>query len=78
MAGPTANAYIIEIGEEAVGLIERRKCRYCFYAAKRSFRALEGQMFASPKRAQSAALNLHRQSSTPQFPFTLLKVDPGN
>lgn len=64
-----SDAYIIEIGDEAVGIIARETRGYRFYAAKNSFRALEARVFDSVKLAQSAVLDFRRQSSTTPAPL---------
>lgn len=58
-----SDAYVIEIGEEAVGIIAREPNGFRFYAAKGPFRRLEGQIFDSAKKAQSAALDLRRRAA---------------
>jgi hypothetical protein len=57
-----SDAYIIELGEEAVGVIARDVNGYRFYAAKQSFRPLEGRLFHSAETARSAALELRREA----------------
>jgi hypothetical protein len=53
------DAYIIELREEAVGLVARDADNgYRFYAAKHSFRVLEGQLFESAENARDAAREL--------------------
>lgn len=59
------DAYVIEIGEEAVGIVAREPRGFRFYAAKPSFRQLEGQIFDSAKKAQCAALDLRRRAARP-------------
>ncbi len=58
-----SDAYVIEIGEEAVGIVAREPRGFRFYAAKSSFRPLEGQIFNSAKKAHSAAVDLRRRST---------------
>ncbi|PWB84116.1 MAG: hypothetical protein C3F11_03045 [Methylocystaceae bacterium] len=58
-----SDAYVIEIGEEAVGIIAREPRGFRFYAANGSFRSLEGQIFDSAKKAQNAARELRRHTA---------------
>jgi hypothetical protein len=61
-----SDAYVIEIGEEAIGIVARESNGFRFYAAKGLFRPLEGRVFESARKAHSAALDLRRRSaSTP-------------
>jgi hypothetical protein len=59
-----SHAYVIEINEEAVGLVvlqsggAARERGYRFYAARPSYRAIEGRIFGSPGKAQKAAVAL--------------------
>jgi hypothetical protein len=71
------HAYIIEVGEEAVGLVARETSGYRFYAAKQSFRALEGQIFHSAENARSAALALRRRTETIPSALTALNTGIG-
>lgn len=68
------DAYIIELGEEAVGLVARDAQGYRFYAAKQSFRALEGQLFHSAENARSAALELRRNAAMSLSALTSLST----
>jgi len=52
------NAYIIECGEIAAGIVTREKRGYLFHAAADAFRPLEGQTFDTPQKAQHAAAHL--------------------
>ena len=54
------NAYIIECGEIAAGIVTREKRGYLFHAAADAFRPLEGQTFDTPLKAQHAAAHLRR------------------
>jgi hypothetical protein len=60
------NAYIIECGEVAAGIVTREKRGYLFHAAAAPFRPLEGQTFDTPQKAQRAAAHLRsaRKSAT--------------
>ncbi len=55
-------AYVIEIGEDQIGLVSRRTDErdFTFIAASSAFRALDGQRFATPGAAESAARRLAR------------------
>ena len=59
---PAQQAYVIEIGEAQIGLVSRRPDErdFTFIAAASAFWALEGQRFASPGAAESAARRLAR------------------
>jgi hypothetical protein len=52
------NAYIIECGEVAAGIVTREKRGYLFHAAVDAFRPLEGQTFDTLQKAQHAAAHL--------------------
>ena len=65
----------IEIGDEAVGVIARETEGYRFYAAKASYRILEGRVFGSAEEAHKAALRSHRRSATiPSAVTSLLQI----
>ena len=55
------NAYVIEIDEEAVGLVvketgnSRQGQGYRFYASVKSFQTLEGKIFSNPQSAWRSA-----------------------
>jgi len=59
-----AHAYIIEIGDEAAGIVVRelhgpgQKRGYRFYASRRKFLALEGRVFSNPEQARKSALTI--------------------
>lgn len=61
-----SDARVIEIGEEAVGLVARDERGYRFYAATSAFLALEGKVFATTAKAQRAVVDFHRKSTTPR------------
>jgi hypothetical protein len=53
-----SDAYVIELEGSAVGIIirnHRNESRYRFLAALNTFNGLEGQEFAGPLQAESAA-----------------------
>ena len=62
-------AYVIELNDEAIGIVVRRKgeakdlCGYRFYAACPRFRPIEGQIFSVPAHAQKAAMALEASRS---------------
>ncbi len=49
------NAYIIEIGDEAVGIAARDRGGFRFHAALHAFNGLDGRLFPSVKEATRAA-----------------------
>jgi hypothetical protein len=59
-------AYVIELNDEAIGIVVRRKgkakdlCGYRFYASFPRFRPIEGRIFSVPAHAQKAARALER------------------
>ena len=46
------HAYIVEVGEEAVGVVARETNGYRFYAAKQSFRSLEGRSLRQRRKRE--------------------------
>ncbi|ATQ68329.1 MULTISPECIES: hypothetical protein [Methylosinus] len=68
-----SDAYILELGVEPVGLVTREDDGYRFYAAKRSFRALEGRVFDSAENARDAAVDLFGEDA-PASALTSLAV----
>jgi hypothetical protein len=50
-----STAYVIEIEEEAAGIVAAEGKGFRFYAAIRAFSALEGAFFHTPKQAEAAA-----------------------
>lgn len=60
---PALQAYVIELGEDQIGLVSRRADErdFTFIAASSAFQALEGQRFATPGAAESAARRLARR-----------------
>jgi hypothetical protein len=57
------HAYVIEINEEAVGIVVRQdetptRSGYLFYAASPRYRPIEGKIFSAPAKAQKAAIAL--------------------
>ena len=56
----TSQAYIIEIGSDAVGIVVREagESAFQFHSALSAFRALDGKKFATAQAAHRAALDL--------------------
>lgn len=61
-----ANAYVIEIDDEAVGIAAREESGYRFHAAGHAFNTLDGQLFATVRQAAAAARALSATKSTRQ------------
>jgi hypothetical protein len=55
------DAYVIEVKGTTVGIVARDGKSYRFYASLRSFYALEGERFATPRLAERAATTLLRR-----------------
>ena len=61
------DAYVIEIDEDAVGLVVResrgsgRGQGYRFYASLKGFQSLEGKIFSNPESARRSARDVSRQ-----------------
>ncbi|KAB2939491.1 MAG: hypothetical protein K8F92_03790 [Hyphomicrobium sp.] len=55
----SSQAYIIEIGSDAVGIVVREagESAFQFHSALSAFRALDGKKFATAQAAQKAALD---------------------
>ncbi len=68
------HAYLVEVGQQAVGVVTREAEGYRFFAVKNSFCALEGQIFDSAEKARSAALDLHRDADPSLSALTSLAV----
>jgi hypothetical protein len=54
------NGYVIEIDDEAAGLLVREGRSYAFHAVGRRYASLEGAIFATPHAAERAARDLSR------------------
>lgn len=52
------NAYVIEAGNEAAGIVIREGHRFRFHSSSRRYWDLEGRYFRKPHDAQRAALDL--------------------
>ncbi len=55
-----STSYIIEIGDEAAGIVAADRRGFRFYSASRRYAALEGATFNSPRQAEIAA-RFHRE-----------------
>ncbi len=61
------DAYVIEIDEDAVGLVVResrgssRDQGYRFYASLKGFQSLEGKIFSNPESARRSAKAVSKQ-----------------
>lgn len=64
-----SHAYIIEIGEEAVGLVVKEasptsaQASYRFYASKKPFLSLDGKIFINPEKARQSALAINENNA---------------
>lgn len=65
------DAYVIEIGEEAIGLIvrdeeaPRQKNGFRFHASVKGFQSLEDKIFPNPESAKRAAILVVEQANFP-------------
>jgi hypothetical protein len=61
----SSQAYIIEIGSDAVGIVVREagEASFQFHTALSSYRALDGKKFATAQAAHRAALDLGSKQS---------------
>jgi hypothetical protein len=50
-----SNAYVIETGDEAAGIVIREGDRFRFYSSSRRFRSLDGASYRRPRDAERAA-----------------------
>ena len=53
-----SDAYIIEVGSQAAGIVVRTPKGYRFFAATHRFNSLEGQLFRNPREAERAAIRV--------------------
>jgi hypothetical protein len=65
-----STAYIIEIGEEAAGIVAAEARGFRFYAATAAYFALEGIVFATPRHAEMAARAHRRKRAGRTSPST--------
>ncbi len=76
------DAYVIEIGEEAIGLVVReaesaqRRNYFRFYASVKGFQSLEGKSFTSPESAKRSAVVVAKQRQRHAPIFDLSKTPP--
>lgn len=64
-----AEAYVIEVDEEAIGLVvrdetARNHLSFHFYSSAKRFQSLEGKSFPSPKSAKRSALAIAEQPNS--------------
>ena len=52
---PPSETYIIEVADQAAGIVVRDKSGYRFFAAAPKFSPLEGRIFRSAREAEKAA-----------------------
>jgi hypothetical protein len=57
-----SDAYVVEVGGQTVGIVARDGTGFTFHASVHSFNALEGRLFATPRQAEKAALELTRRA----------------
>lgn len=55
------DAFIIEVGDEAPGLVVRERGGFRFVAADGRYASLDGRLFRDPTAAERAARDLHRR-----------------
>jgi hypothetical protein len=53
-----SDAYVIEVGSQAAGIVVRTPKGYRFFAAGQRFNSLEGQLSRNPREAERAAIRL--------------------
>ena len=56
-----SNAFVIEINDEAAGIVVKSGHDYRFHAANARYAVLEGRPFSSPSRAETAVHDLRRR-----------------
>ncbi len=65
------DAYVIEIGDEAIGLVvreeqnTRQKLAFRFYASSKNFHHLDGRAFPSPENAKRSAVEMSKRRIKP-------------
>lgn len=66
-----ADAYVIEIGDEAIGLVvreeqnTRQKGAFRFYASSKNFHHLDGRSFPSPQNAKRHVMEVSKRRLKP-------------
>jgi hypothetical protein len=58
------DAYVIEVHDEAAGIVARNGKNFVFYASSHKFNALEGRRFKRVADAQRAATEVHRRKES--------------
>ena len=53
-----SDAYIIEVGSQAAGIVVRGADGFRFFASSHRFNSMEGQLFRSADEAERAALRI--------------------
>ena len=66
-----SNAYVIETGDQAAGIVIREGDRFRFYSSSRRFRSLEGSSYRRPRDAERAAAQVAFTASRPQDPSSV-------
>jgi len=62
-----SDAYVIEVQDQAAGIVARERIGFRFYAAQPAFNALEGRIFDNPRKAEQAAQQIMRQRRAPAY-----------
>lgn len=76
------DAYVIEIAEEAIGLVvraesgARRKKGFRFYTSVKDYQSLDGEIFPNPESAQRAAMIMTERRLNHKMSLTLAKAEP--
>lgn len=68
--------YIIEVQEQAAGIVVRDGQKYRFFAASHAFNLLEGRMFKNPREAERAAkehLIAQKRNRWPDQPWLAMR-----
>lgn len=61
-----SNAYVIETGDQAAGIVIREGDRFRFYSSSRRFRSLDGSSYRRPHDAERAAARVAFIASSPR------------
>lgn len=77
MTSSHTNSYIVELGDEAIGLVQKRSARedYVFFASDSRFEAMEGRRFSSPRAAELEARRLMDGNGARRTHVTFAKTD---
>jgi hypothetical protein len=57
-----SDAYVIEVHSNTIGLVVRDDGGFRFFAATADYARLEGELFKSPRHAETAAREMRRSS----------------